>query len=184
MEKLVTLCKDSYKELNKVKAITALAMLGAISLVIASYRIDIGPFIRITFSSIPNQIAYYLFGPIVGGIFGGAMDILGFLIKPSGGYLPGFTLSAILGGVLYGMFFYKRKMTLPRILLAQFVVMLVCNIFLGTLWLDIYYGKAFFAILSMRVLKNVIQWPINSFLLYFIVQALEKAGVMRVLKSN
>ena len=112
------------------------------------------------------------------------MDILGFLIKPSGGYLPGFTLSAILGGVLYGMFFYKRKMTLPRILLAQFVVMLVCNIFLGTLWLDIYYGKAFFAILPMRVLKNVIQWPINSFLLYFIVQALEKAGVMRVLKSN
>ncbi len=184
MEKLVTLCKDSYKEFSKVKVITALAMLGAISLVIASYRIDIGPFIRITFSGIPNQIAYYLFGPIVGGVFGGAMDILAFIMKPTGGYLPGFTLSAILRGILYGVFFYKKKMTFRRILVAELIVIIICNLFLGTLWLNIYYGKAFFAILPMRALKNIIQWPINSFLLFSIVKMLEKSGVIRMIKSE
>lgn len=45
-----------------------------------------------------------LFGPVVGGIMGGIGDILKFLIKPTGPYFFGYTLNAMLGPVIYGIF--------------------------------------------------------------------------------
>jgi hypothetical protein len=55
---------------------------------------------------------------------------------------------------------------------------------LGTYWLTVMYGKGFFAILPMRVFKNLIMWPINSMIFYTIGKALEAAGIFRLLKSD
>ena len=54
-----------------------------------------------------------MFGPVPGLIMGGAADLLGFVIKPTGPFFPGYTLDSMIAGFLYGMFFYKReKLTL------------------------------------------------------------------------
>lgn len=58
------------------------------------------PAIRISFSGPFTTMPGILFGPLVGGITGGLADIIGFLIKPQGAYIPWLTLTAILGGVL------------------------------------------------------------------------------------
>ena len=36
----------------------------------------------------------------------------------------------MLAGVMYGCMYYKKKLTLPRVLATKFIVMLVCNVFL------------------------------------------------------
>ena len=47
------------------------------------FSIEYGNFIRIGFSSIPNGIIAYLFGPTVGGIFSGTLDIIKYILKPT-----------------------------------------------------------------------------------------------------
>lgn len=182
MKKLATLFTDSYREIKQVRTVTTAAMFGAISVVLGYFTIVIGDYIKIGFSTIANQFVYYLFGPVVGGCFGGALDILKYLIKPTGAFFPGFTFSAIAAGVLYGCFLYKKPITLVRVLMAELIVSIICNMLLGTLWLSMLYGKGFMALLPLRVFKNLVMWPVNSFLFYSIGKTLEASGVFRVLK--
>ena len=118
MKKLATLFSDSYAELKQVRTLTIMAMFGAISIVLGYFTIVIGDYIKIGFSTIAGQMVYYLFGPVVGGCFGGALDILKYIVKPTGAFFPGWTFGAILAGVLYGMVFYKKPLTLGRVLRA------------------------------------------------------------------
>lgn len=183
MKKLATLFTDSYREFKQVRTVTTAAMFGAVSVVLGYFTIVIGDYIKIGFSTIANQFVYYLFGPVVGGCFGGALDILKYLIKPTGAFFPGFTFSAIAAGVIYGCFLYKKPITLLRVLTAELIVSIICNMLLGTLWLSMLYGKGFMALLPLRVFKNLVMWPVNSFLFYSIGKTLEASGVFRVLKT-
>lgn len=79
----------------------------ALALIIRSfsYMIYIGgaPGMRITFSGIFLKLVAILFGPLFGGISSGILDILGFITKPEGAYIPWLTATAILGGVIVGI---------------------------------------------------------------------------------
>jgi hypothetical protein len=60
----------------------------------------------------------------------------------------------------------------------------VCNMFLGTLWLDMMYGKGFFALLPMRVVKNLAMLPVNTFLFYTMTVAMEQTGIIRLIRRS
>ena len=182
VKKWSQLFSDSYRELRQVKTIAAMGMFGAISVVLGSLTIVIGDYIKIGFSSVAQQFVYYLFGPVAGGFFAGAMDILKYFIKPTGAFFPGWTISAMTAGVLYGCFFYKKPLSIPRVLIAEFTVSVVCNMLLGTLWLTIMYEKAFMALLPVRVIKNLVMWPVNSMLFYTLTWTMEHSGVFRVIR--
>ena len=183
MKKFTALFTDSLEELKHVNTVTVMAMFAAISVVLGYFTLVLGDYLKIGFSTIANQFVYYLFGPVAGGLFGGALDILKYIIRPTGAYFPGFTLGAMIGGSLYGCFLYKRPISLARVLVAELTVSIVCNMLLGTLWLSMLYGKAFMALLPMRVFKNVIMWPVNSMLFYTIGKTLEASGIFRLLKT-
>lgn len=99
-------------------------------------------------------------------------------------FFPGWTVGAMTAGVLYGCFFYKRKLTIVRVLAAELCVSVVCNMILGTLWLDMMYGKGFFVLLPMRVIKNLVMWPVNSFLFYTMTMAMEQTGIFRLIRKS
>lgn len=85
-------------------------------------------------------------------------DIFGTLISGSV-YFRGFTLSAILGAVIYGLFLFNHKVTGQRIFLAQLIITLFVDVILNTLWLTMMYKTPFFGILPVRILKEVIVTP-------------------------
>ena len=115
------------------------------------------------------------FGPGIGAIFGGMMDILKYLLKPDGGaFFFGYTLSAMIAGVIYGSILYKKPLRIWRILLAEFLVKLFVNCGLNTLWLNMMNGKAFMAILPARALKNAIMLPIDTAILFFTLTLVTK----------
>ena len=116
-----------------------------------------------------------------GSLFAGALDILKYMIKPVGGFFPGFTLVAMLAGVIYGSFYYRKPLSLGRVFAAHLVVSLVCNVLLNTLCLSLLYGKAFMVLLPPRVIKNLIMWPIDSLIFFHIAKLLEAAGIFRFL---
>lgn len=182
MRKFAALFTDSYKELKSVRTITLMAMFAAIAIILGMFSIEIGSFVRIGFSAVPNGLVGYLLGPTVGGIFAGTLDVLKYIIKPTGAFFPPMTLVTMLNGVLYGVFYYKKNITLPRVLAAKFIVMFICNVILNTLCLSILYGEGFLALLPARVLKNLIMWPIDSIIFYTITNALERVGVFKLIR--
>ena len=181
MSKLVTLYRDSYRELKNVRTVTTAAMFLAIAVVLGYFTIEAGPYLKIGFGSVANQFVYYLFGPVTGGIYGGVLDLVKYIAKPTGGYFPGFTFNAILAGIIYGTLLYHRPLTFKRVLFVHFIVIMVCNVFLSTLWLDMMYGKGFLALIPMRFLKNMIMWPIDTAIFYLIAKKMEQAGIVKAI---
>lgn len=183
MKKFTALFTDSYRELKSVRTITTAAMFAAIAIILGMFSINLGNYLRIGFSSIPNELTAYLFGPAAGGLFSGSLDILKYLLKPAGAFFPGFTLVTMLAGVMYGCVLYKKPITLRRVLIAKLFVMVVCNVFLNTLCLSVLYGKGFLAILPARALKNLVMWPIDSVIFYSVTKAMETMGVFRGIRG-
>ena len=64
---------QSAKELKAVTTLAACAMFAALAMILNQVAsIDIGPYVRIGFSGIPNRLVDYLFGPVTGCLFSGA----------------------------------------------------------------------------------------------------------------
>ena len=126
--------KDSYVELKKLKTIVITALLIAIGIILGQFSIQLTETTKIGISFIATQMTANLFGPVVGGIMGGVADILKFIIKPTGPFLIGYTISAILGPVIYGIMLYKKPISFWRIFLSKTVVAVFINLLLGTFW--------------------------------------------------
>ncbi len=178
MTKFTGLFKSSYRELKSVRCITLTAMLGAVSIVLGSLVVMVGDFLKVGFTFLPNEFVYYLFGPVVGVIYGAALDILTFIVRPTGPFFFGFTLSAIITGFLYGIILYKRPLSMKRILVANLFQLVIIHLLLNTYWLTILYGYNFMAVLPIRALKAFIMLPVETIMLYFVIKGVEASGVI------
>ena len=184
-EKKQNMFLSSSQELKKVPVLAVCAMFAALALILNSVAsINIGPYIKIGFSAIPNQLVDYLFGPVTGSLFAGILDIVKYVMKPDGAFFFGFTFNAMLAAFIYGCFYYKKKLTLRRVLLAKLIVVLVVNVLLNTLWLDMLYGKGFLVLLPARAVKNLIMWPIDSVIFFFFIRLIEQTGVFRIFRTT
>ena len=168
MQKIRKLYADSIMELKVTKNMVICAFMAALAVVLSyTTSIEIGPYIRIGFSGLPNRIVEFLFGPITGCIFGGTLDVLKYFIKPTGPFFFGFTFDAMLSGILFGSILYKKPISIWRVLIAEFLVKLIVNCGLNTLWISMLYGKGFMVLLPARIIKNAIMLPIDSAIVYF-----------------
>lgn len=145
-------------------------MVLAISIVLSYISIQVSPSLRIGVAFLATAMLGMLFGPVLGGVVAGLGDVIKFFLKPTGPFFPGFTITALLGGVIYGMFFYKNKVTLSRCVFAKLCVNVLLNIVLNTFWNSILMGKAFWALLVPRVWKNIVLLPVEITLLYVVLR--------------
>lgn len=174
----------SAKELKCVRGITFAAMFIAISIALGYLTtIQFGNTIKIGFSFLAKDFGAFLMGPVVGGIVNGLVDIITFIMKPTGPFFPGFTFNAILNGVIMGAFLYHRPVKLPRVFAARVVNALIVNLFFNTLWISMLYGNAFFALLPARAIKQVVMVPIETVMLYTIMKASESAGLVKMFRG-
>lgn len=175
LKRIKEMYANSLKELFVTKNIVLCGLMAALAVVLSmTASVEVGPYIRIGFSGIPNRVIECLFGPVAGCLFGGALDILKYMLKPSGPFFFGFTFNVMLAGVIYGSILYKKTVSIKRIIVAELLIKILVNCILNTLWISMLYGKGFFALLPLRVLKNAIMLPIDSAILYFALIYLKK----------
>lgn len=185
MKKFAQELKESALEIKKLRVLTALAVMGALAIALDSASVKIGGFASVGFSGVPNQVVDMLFGPVTGTLFGGAMDVLKFLLHPSGPFHFGYTFNAMLAAFIYGCFYYRRPVRFWRILAAKGLIEIVVNLGFGTLWSAQLFGRAFLAALKLRIgWSLLINWPLNTAVFYFIAVGLERAGVFRLFKRE
>ena len=170
IKKRYTECSsDAFQQLKITHNLVLCRLMAALAVVLNyTTSIFITPNIRIGFSGLPNRVVEYLFGPCIGAVFGGMLDILKYLLKPDGGaFFFGYTFNVMVAGIIYGTILYRRPVRLWRIFIAEFLTKAIVNCGLNTLWLAVMNGNAFLAILPARVIKNIIMLPIDTVILFF-----------------
>ncbi len=184
MKKIIASFKESAKELKNIRCLTLAGMLGAMSVILSNFTIVVTDSLKISFFFLPSRIAYYLFGPFVGTIFGASIDILNFIVKPTGPFHPGFTINAALSGMIFGLLLYKKPLKFSRILITSTINMIIVNLILNTYWISTITGNAVWASLPLRITKNIILLPFEAILLYLVIKGVESTGVIKMLSHG
>ncbi|MEE1280587.1 MAG: folate family ECF transporter S component [Oscillospiraceae bacterium] len=154
--------KESFLSLKTVRGIALSAMFIAISCVLSFFKLGITQNVNITFFFLPISIAAMLLGPLPAAAVGGIADLLGCIIRPTGPYFPGFTLNAVVTGIVYGLFFYKKRPKLWVVIAARLIIMIAVDLILTPLWLHILYSTPLvWAFWVERLIKCAIVCPIE-----------------------
>lgn len=185
MKKMKKLFVDSLHELREVRKLSVVAMLLALAVVLGFYAtVQVTDFLKIGFAFLANELTGMLFGPVVGGLMGALADVAKYAVKPIGAFFPGFTISGLLSGVIYGIILYQRPVSLKRVILANTLVTVFVNLILNTYWLTVLYGNAFSALLPARIVKEAILLPIDIALFYGLARVLSRAHIFSGLRST
>ena len=166
---------------NMTKRVCVIAVLIAMQIVLGRIAaINVGNYLKISFGFIPIAVCGILTGPVWTLLMASVCDILGALLFPTGAFYWGFTLVAAIGGLIYGVFLYNQKENVIRCLLCMLTVAAVCNISLNTVFLcriGAIVGPGndgFWPVMWTRVLKNLIQFPVNGLILWMVWKTLKR----------
>ncbi len=158
--------KASLKEFKNIRSLTTVSLLMAVSVILSAFTIQLTPYLVITFSSVPCGMAGYLFGPFLTGAAAVIVDILKYIVRPLGPFFIGFTINELITGLIYGFCFYKKEVSIVRVIVARLLIVILINLFLTPLWLSMLYGEAFIVLVSVRIVKNIVMFPVDCIILY------------------
>ena len=172
--------KKSTQFMKKVKDLCMISILFSMMLVCKLIPIPSGfGSLGLGFTYLFFSVISLIYGPICGVFIGFCSDVLGFFLFQGGSiFFFGYTLSAMLTGFIYGIFFFKKKITFTNCLLARFFVNIVVNVGLGTVWWGIVYNLKGEALMTYTMLtalpKNIIYLLPQSILLFIVFKMIEK----------
>lgn len=163
---------------NITKRLVILSLLIAVNIVL-SRLLSISMWnMKFSFSFLSVAIAASLYGIWGGAVVGGIGDLLGALIFPTGAYFPGFTLTAILVGVIYGIF-YKDKTNFIKIASGTVLSNIIGTVLLNSLWISILYNSEFIPLMVTRLTQAGIMTVVQIIVLYLL---LAKTNIMQKIK--
>lgn len=174
--------KTSAQNLTTTKGLVLTAMFIAMHAVLGIFKFQFVLDNRITLTFAATSAAGMILGPVPAMIVGAIGDILGYFLNPGGGaYFFGFTVSAMLGGLIYGICLYKRdkKTMLWWTILAVFLITLFVNIILNTYWLSVMYAKAYQMFATMRIIKNFVALPLHVIVILAVFMLTERTGIRK-----
>lgn len=151
--------------MSKSKKVTLFITLAAIFIameIVFSRFLSFHPWnMKIGLAFFPVMMAGYMLGPVGGAAVGLISDIIGATLFPSGAFFPGFTATATLTGLIFGLCFYK-KVNIGRILIAVLSNQLICSITLNSLWLSIMYHSPYVPLIISRIPQTCIMIVVQT----------------------
>lgn len=129
-------------------------------------------FLRIGFGFLPIAILAIMYGAWWSGIAYAIGDVIGGFLFPTGAFFPGFTVTALLTGLIFGWVLYNKKVTFARAALASALVCVLCNLLINTYWLTFIIGKGFTVLLASRAVKELVAIPVMAVLIVAVDKAL------------
>lgn len=127
---------------------------------------------RMSFGFLARALCALVCGPVMGLVYGFVEDVLGFVLQPSGQFFFGYTLSTMLGMLVYALCLYRARISMLRLLLANLIVNVAVNAALGTVWTVMMMGGNYWILFLGSLAKNLVTIIPKSLLLYILFQAL------------
>ena len=176
MNRIVQDFRDSAAELKNLRSVTGAGLLLSLSILLTYFfRLDFGGSLSVGLAFNATALMGMIYGPVVAGIANGLGDIIKCIIKPQGPYFFGYTFNVMVAGMIYGLFLYKKKPTLLRVAAVKTTINLLVNAIMNTFWMALLGGKGFYAMIPVRVIKNITLLPAEIAILYVVLNATQKA---------
>ena len=175
-------------DLTPLEKITLTAVMTALSIVLCRF-LGYSPantMFRVEIGFLPVALVGIVAGPLYSGVCYGLADLIGSLVTT--GMNPLILACKIAAGLVLGLFLYRRRPTLPLILLTLFVLGAGVDVFLMSAVFKIMgYAPSYVAALSTRSINALVNYPIRVLTLYLVCRfglpalerALARSGVRR-----
>ncbi len=135
--------------------IVTLGVLIAVNIVLSRFLSIALWNVKIGFAFVPVVVGALLYGPVGGAVVAGLGDLVGAIAFPIGAYFPGYTVTAVITGAIYG-FFLHRSRKLPCVATAILTKQVICSLGLNTLWISLMSGSPYWALLPARLFQAVV----------------------------
>lgn len=184
---------EAAAQLKDIKILVFAALFVALRVLVKHpfFSVQLFPGLKFTLDCYVNAVGSMVCGPVVFFLSGAVSDTLGCILFPMAGqaYFPLFMLVEMLSSLIFGMFLWRRKITVTRVLLSKFTVNVVCNLLVNPAILKIQYywmgdqtGKVSAFISGVRIGKNLLLFPFEAAFIVLFISALfpllRKLGVV------
>ena len=188
------------------RMIVTLSVLVALQVVLTRFCSFNAWNVRIGLGFTALVIAAIFYGPAAAAVVGGLGDFIGSIAFPTGSYFPGFTLTQVLMGLVFGFALYRKFYNLPlfsfggtpekpdstalsgtaasqllRIAVAVLINQCILSLLLNTLWISVLYGSSFTGLLSTRALQAAVTAPIQMIIISVLQGVLKRADIKSLL---
>ncbi|MBQ9859680.1 MAG: folate family ECF transporter S component [Clostridia bacterium] len=171
--------REAAGNLKNTRMLALAAFVIALRAVCKMLEIPLAPGLNINVAAFFNSIGAMVYGPVVGLVGAIVSDPLGYLLHPDGPYFLPFMLVDMSSSFLFGLFFWKRPLTVGRTLTAKFTVNMVSNVALTSVIMKWYYlvfygvekAEAYNLINLTRIVKNLVMFPIEAILIAVVLGA-------------
>ncbi len=143
---------------ERTKMIVSIALMVAFQVVLERVLAINTMVVKIGFGFVPLVIVAILYGPWWAALAGALADIIGTFAVPVGPYFPGFTVTAALAGMIYGLYLRnidksEMKKAVIRSILAAITVSIVVSLILNTAMIAIVFNYGVMVLLPSRLIQ-------------------------------
>jgi ECF transporter S component (folate family) len=163
-----------------VKTITISGLLIALNIVLSSIITIPG---IINFGGFPIIFGGIVFGPIVGGIIGAVGDIISFIVRPSasGPFMPHFTLTSALTGIIPGIIVRVLKINFDRpswwkIFVSILIGQVTTSVIMVPYFRNILFGHPLLLTMTKAASRQIFNIPLYSIIITILIRVLRKSG--------
>lgn len=168
-----------------LRQLTVSALLIALDVVFSRVLAINTPLMKIGLGFAAVALSAMLYGPAWAALTAALGDLIGALLFPTGAYFPGFTATAALTGLIFGLFLYRREKSWLRAFLAALCNCLLVTLLLNTLMIAVFFrsspaelaGADFARFMELTSLKALLAARIPQFFIMLAVQALVLAAL-------
>ena len=150
------------------RKIVAAGALAALDVVFTRLLAVNTPIMKIGIGFLAVAVCAALYGPLWGAACGALGDLAGSLLFPTGAYFPGFTLTAALSGLLFGLFLkgpFTEKHFRLKAAAAALLNTLLVSFLANTLMISLLTGTAYGKLLAARAIQLTVMFPLQILLL-------------------
>lgn len=154
--------------MNKLKteyiAISAICV--AIQIILSRFLAIQTSFFKLGFQLLPIIFVAIYLGCKYSIMVSVISDILGAYLFPKGQYFIGFTITALVAGIIFGILLYKCE-NIYKVVIAVVLYTLICSLFLNTMWISYLNNISFAKVLftnPFRIMSSLANCILNIIL--------------------
>lgn len=139
----------------------------------------------INFGGFPIIFAGIVFGPVVGGLVGTIGDIVSFIVRPTGAFMPHFVLTSALTGIIPGLIVKLlgnnlRNSKLWKVFIAILIGQVITTVLMVPYFRQILFAHPFIVNFARAAQKQAINIPAYAIMINLLIKSLYKAQVLKV----
>ena len=150
------------------------AMLITLDLVLTRVLAINTPMMKIGFGFAAVAVSAMLFGPFWAMLTAALGDIVGALLVPVGAFFPGFTLTAAVTGLIYGLCLYGHRGSVARPVMAALLNCLLVTLLCNTALIAYISGNDYKVLFTARIVQFLVMFPLES----LVMIALNKSSLI------